>query len=72
MRVGEIVGEPLEVHHSELNRAEKQERTAAMLQRVGLAADALRRYPHEFFRRAASKDRDCAGAHSAAKARGGR
>jgi len=47
-RVGEIVGEPLEIHHSELNRTEKQERTAAMLQRVGLAADALRRYPHEF------------------------
>ena len=48
MRVGEIVGEPLAIHHSELSKTEKQERTAAMLQRVGLAADALRRYPHEF------------------------
>jgi oligopeptide transport system ATP-binding protein len=48
MRVGEIVGEPLTIHHPELSRTEKQERTAAMLQRVGLASDALRRYPHEF------------------------
>jgi ABC-type microcin C transport system duplicated ATPase subunit YejF len=42
MRVGEIVGEPLAIHHSELSRVEKQERTAAMLQRVGLGADALK------------------------------
>jgi peptide/nickel transport system ATP-binding protein len=48
MRVGEIVGEPLAIHHPELSRTEKQERTAAMLERVGLAPDALRRYPHEF------------------------
>jgi ABC-type microcin C transport system duplicated ATPase subunit YejF len=48
MRVGEIVGEPLAIHHSELSRVEKRERTAAMLQRVGLGADALKRYPHEF------------------------
>ncbi len=48
MRVAEIVGEPLAIHHPELSRTEKHERTAAMLERVGLAADALRRYPHEF------------------------
>jgi oligopeptide transport system ATP-binding protein len=48
MRVGEIVGEPLEIHHSELTKTQKQERTAAMLQRVGLGADAVKRYPHEF------------------------
>jgi len=48
MRVGEIVGEPLTIHHPELSKKEKQERTAAMLQRVGLGADALKRYPHEF------------------------
>ncbi|HEY6386338.1 MAG TPA: ATP-binding cassette domain-containing protein, partial [Candidatus Acidoferrum sp.] len=48
MRVGEIVGEPLAIHHSELSKTEKHERTTAMLQRVGLAADALKRYPHEF------------------------
>jgi ABC-type microcin C transport system duplicated ATPase subunit YejF len=48
MRVGEIVGEPLAIHQSELSKTEKQERTAAMLERVGLSGDALRRYPHEF------------------------
>jgi ABC-type microcin C transport system duplicated ATPase subunit YejF len=48
MRVGEIVGEPLAIHHPERNKTEKQERTAAMLRRVGLGADALKRYPHEF------------------------
>jgi oligopeptide transport system ATP-binding protein len=48
MRVGEIVSEPLAIHHSELSKTEKQERTAAMLQRVGLAGDTLKRYPHEF------------------------
>jgi ABC-type glutathione transport system ATPase component len=48
MRVREIVGEPLAIHHPELGKAEKQERTRAMLERVGLPADALKRYPHEF------------------------
>jgi oligopeptide transport system ATP-binding protein len=48
MRVGEIVGEPLAIHHPRLSKAEKPERIAAMLQRVGLGADALKRYPHEF------------------------
>ena len=48
MRVGEIVGEPLAIHHTELSKTEKQERTAAMLERVGLAVDVLKRYPHEF------------------------
>ncbi|MGB8475554.1 MAG: ATP-binding cassette domain-containing protein [Candidatus Acidiferrum sp.] len=48
MRVGEIVSEPLAIHHPELSKVEKQERTAAMLDRVGLGADTLKRYPHEF------------------------
>jgi len=48
MRVGEIVGEPLAIHQPELSKTQKQERAAAMLERVGLAADALKRYPHEF------------------------
>ena len=48
MRVGEIVGEPLAIHHPELRKSESRERTRAMLERVGLDADAMRRYPHEF------------------------
>ncbi|MGC1620626.1 MAG: ATP-binding cassette domain-containing protein [Candidatus Acidiferrum sp.] len=48
MRVGEIVREPLAIHHPELGKSEQQDRTAAMLQRVGLGADTMKRYPHEF------------------------
>ena len=48
MRVGEIVGEPLAIHQPGMSKAERQEQTAAMLGRVGLNADAMRRYPHEF------------------------
>ena len=48
MRVGEIVSEPLAIHHPELSKPEKQGRTAGMLDRVGLGADTLKRYPHEF------------------------
>ncbi len=48
MRVGEIVSEPLAIHEPELAKAARLERTAAMLERVGLGADTLRRYAHEF------------------------
>src|SRR6266478_1620119 len=48
MRVGEIVGEPLTIHEPGMSKAGRQERTAAMLKRVGLDAEAMRRYPHEF------------------------
>jgi len=48
MRVGEIVGEPLAIHEPKLSKAERSSRTLAILERVGLRSDALRRYPHEF------------------------
>jgi ABC-type oligopeptide transport system ATPase subunit len=48
MGVGEIVAEPLAIHEPKSSKAERQEKTAAILSRVGLNADALRRYPHEF------------------------
>src|SRR6267143_887593 len=48
MRVGEIVAEPLAIHDRRLSKAERSERVAAMLERVGLSKDALQRYPHEF------------------------
>ena len=48
MRVGEIVAEPLAIHDRGLSKAERSERVAAMLERVGLSKDALQRYPHEF------------------------
>src|SRR6202163_4539534 len=48
MRVGEIVGEPLAIYEPKLSKSERASRTLAILERVGLRADALRRYPHEF------------------------
>jgi ABC-type oligopeptide transport system ATPase subunit len=48
MRVGEIVAEPLAIHDWRLSKAERSERVAAMLERVGLSKDALQRYAHEF------------------------
>jgi oligopeptide transport system ATP-binding protein len=48
MRVGTIVGEPLEIHEPRLGRAERRERVAETLRAVGMGEDALARYPHEF------------------------
>ncbi|HYL45696.1 MAG TPA: ATP-binding cassette domain-containing protein [Candidatus Limnocylindrales bacterium] len=48
MRVGAIVGEPLEIHELRLSSTQRRERAAHILEAVGLAADALNRYPHEF------------------------
>src|SRR2546423_1303623 len=47
MNVGNIVGEPLEVHGIAKGRA-KQEAVAALLSRVGLDPSYASRYPHEF------------------------
>jgi microcin C transport system ATP-binding protein len=44
MRVGEIVSEPLAIHEPGFSAAYRIERTAAILSRVGLSADAVRRY----------------------------
>jgi len=48
MRVGVIVAEPLAIHEPGMASGERRERAAAMLKRVGLNEDAMRRYPHEF------------------------
>jgi oligopeptide transport system ATP-binding protein len=47
MRVGRIVGEPLEVHGIATGDA-LRERVSELLERCGLWADAADRYPHEF------------------------
>ena len=46
--VSEIVAEPLTVHRPEMSAAERIERVAWLLDKVGLAADHAHRYPHEF------------------------
>jgi len=48
MRVGAIVTEPLTIHEPKLSSKEREERAAAMLEDVGLGAEAMARYPHEF------------------------
>lgn len=48
MTVGEMLLEALSVHHIGEGEVERRDRAAAQLVQVGLPADALRRYPHEF------------------------
>jgi oligopeptide/dipeptide ABC transporter ATP-binding protein len=47
MRVGDIVGEGLDIHRLASGR-ERRRRVMDVLERVGLHADACDRYPHEF------------------------
>jgi oligopeptide transport system ATP-binding protein len=48
MHVGSIVGEPLAIHETDLSCKERRARAVEILQAVGMGADALDRYPHEF------------------------
>lgn len=48
MLVGDIVGEGLLVHQPELSRVQRQASVAKALNDVGLPADIMSRYPHEF------------------------
>ena len=48
MTVGATVAEPLEIHGLAKNTADKRDRVAALLEKVGLRPDAAARYPHEF------------------------
>lgn len=48
MTIGDIVGEALIVHKIAKNKKEKEERVKDLLETVGLNAEHIRRYPHEF------------------------
>jgi oligopeptide/dipeptide ABC transporter ATP-binding protein len=48
MTIGTALAEPLEVFGLARGAAERRERVAALLEKVGLRADAITRYPHEF------------------------
>jgi peptide/nickel transport system ATP-binding protein len=48
MTVGTAIAEPLVIHRLVRSAAEREERVRELLARVGLRADAARRYPHEF------------------------
>jgi peptide/nickel transport system ATP-binding protein len=47
MRVGEIIGEPIETHER-ISRRELQSRVQQLLELVGLRPDMARLFPHEF------------------------
>jgi len=48
MTVGSIIGEALVIHKLAKTKREREERVVHLLETVGLNADHLRRYPHEF------------------------
>jgi len=48
MMVADIVGEPLNVHNLVRNKKEKNEKVRELLESVGLTAEQMKRYPHEF------------------------
>ena len=48
MTVAQIIGEPLRTHRPELSSAQHNEMVMAMMLRVGLTAQQINRYPHEF------------------------
>ena len=48
MTVGSIIGEALVIHKLAKTKREREERVVHLLETVGLSAEHLRRYPHEF------------------------
>jgi oligopeptide transport system ATP-binding protein len=48
MSIGDALAEPLKIFEPTLPVAARKTRIAEMLDRVGLSADMVRRYPHEF------------------------
>lgn len=48
MTVGDIVGEPIDIHKLAANQQERRDRIIALLERVGLNSEHANRYPHEF------------------------
>ena len=48
MRIGDIVEEPLKLHHVGKNKAERRDLAMNILKKVGIRSDQYYRYPHEF------------------------
>ncbi len=48
MTIGDIIAEPLTVHHPELSAKERKDRVAETMEQVGLLPPMINRYPHEF------------------------
>ena len=69
MTVGAIIGEALIIHKLTKTAREFEDRIVELLETVGLNADHMRRYPHEFSAAsvAAHRHRACAGGESQAR-----
>ncbi len=48
MTVGDIVGEPIDIHKIADSRKDRQDRIISILEKVGLNSEHANRYPHEF------------------------
>ncbi|MEH2328333.1 ABC transporter ATP-binding protein [Nostoc sp.] len=48
MKVGDAVMEPLLIHSVGKTKQQRRQRVVELLERVGLSADAINRYPHQF------------------------
>lgn len=48
MTIGDIVGEPLDIHKTVANAKERHEKIIGLLETVGLNSEHANRYPHEF------------------------
>jgi oligopeptide transport system ATP-binding protein len=48
MTVGDIVGEPWEIHPDVVPKNQRQSRVRELIERVGLNPDFVNRYPHQF------------------------
>ena len=46
--IGNAISEPMQIHNLGGNHRKRKERVAYLLERVGLNADLINRYPHEF------------------------
>ena len=48
MTVGDIVGEPIDIHNLAKSKGERRDRIKQLLEQVGLNSEQATRYPHEF------------------------
>ncbi|WLQ12143.1 ATP-binding cassette domain-containing protein [Hahella aquimaris] len=48
MTVGEIIAEPLKTHYPDMSSAEREAKVVSIMETVGLHANQVNRYPHEF------------------------
>lgn len=48
MKVGDIVGEPIDIHKLASSKKDRDDKIVQMLERVGLNSEHANRYPHEF------------------------